>query len=134
MASSNSIYMPLYISVRFQGWVRDHRNQWKNKQDVSQRKGQTQENLKKIAEYLCLLRRWFLCQFEHMSVLYPLLFVLRKYHSLTWKTVQDILLIFLCDAQKLCCTFSQIWAAGNLGAHPETRSSSTVDFPRTFPC
>ena len=45
-------------------------------------------------KYLYLQGIQFICQFQHTSVLHPLLIVLRKYHPWTWNVWHDILSIF----------------------------------------
>ena len=75
--------------VQWPTWsrVRNHRNQRINKHVW-----QTHVNLQQIAEFLYLCRT-FLCMFQGISLLYFMLILLRKYHSLTWKVLQEILLI-----------------------------------------
>ena len=75
--------------VQWPTWsrVRNHRNQRINKHVW-----QTHVNPQQIAEFLYLCRT-FLCMFQGISLLYFMLILLRKYHSLTWKVLQEILLI-----------------------------------------
>ena len=47
------------------------------------------------------LQKQFLYQFEYISILHLLMVVLRRYHSLTWNVLQDILpIFFFCLIQK----------------------------------
>ena len=75
--------------VQWPTWsrVRNHRNQRINKHVW-----QTHVNPQQIAEFLYLCRT-FLCMFQGISLLYFMLILLRKYRSLTWKVLQEILLI-----------------------------------------
>ena len=75
--------------VQWPTWsrVRNDRNQRTNKHVW-----QTHVNPQQIAEFLYLCRT-FLCMFQGISLLYFMLILLRKYRSLTWKVLQEILLI-----------------------------------------
>ena len=79
--------------VQWPTWsrVRNHRNQRINKH-VWWENRQTHVNPQQIAEFLYLCRT-FLCMFQGISLLYFMLILLRKYHSLTRKVLQEILLI-----------------------------------------
>ena len=79
--------------VQWPTWsrVRNHRHQMINKH-VWWENIQTHVNPQQIAEFLYLCRT-FLCMFQGISLLYFMLILLRKYHSLTRKVLQEILLI-----------------------------------------
>ena len=96
--------------------MRDHINQRINQQDVWQGNRLTHVNRQETAKYSYLYWICFLCYFQHISVLYPLLSALKR--QVIWKVLLNILPIW-------------IWVLENLGAHRETRSNLTVDFSLT---